>query len=141
MHNSNTSLTMLCAQADTVVVDSEFTLQNVDASGGTPTQLFVYGSDQRIYLQSTLNDPKPLVIEFAQPPQSGQPLQLNYLDPQDSSQQWTYNMNNPTFVNVGAHGGNWAINDVGGNGAVGDSIAIYPADPSNTAFSWAFAIP
>lgn len=140
--SSTPAFQSLCAQVNSSTLNSELTLQEVnpDPKGGVAAgQVFTYGSDNRIYLYNGAGATPKFCLGFPQPAQSGQPLQLQSpsLDPNDPTQQWTYSTQCPTFTNQGAS--SYAINDRSGDGSVGDSIAIFPGDPSNQAFSWVLA--
>ena len=117
-------------------LNDELTLQPVDPSGASG-QVFVYGSDQRIYLYNGSNAPQ-YCLGFAQPAQDGQPLQVQSPNSQDPTQQWSFSTNNPTLTNVGQP--LYSVNDRSGTGSVGDSVAIFPGASGNNSFSWAFVI-
>jgi hypothetical protein len=140
LYRNDLQLTVCVEVNGSIGPSSPLSLQNVDPSGGTQSQLWQFGSDGRIYLYKYgPNDPVPLCIGLQDDPSEENPLVLVNVDPSglDKTQCWQLNTTVPSLTNVKYP--NYCMNDDTGKGLPGDAVIIYTSS-ANPANDWVFSI-
>jgi hypothetical protein len=119
----------VCLQATYDGVNATVQIQPIDATGKTLRQQWLYGSDQRLYLNATT--PKHC-IHFDVPAQDSQALLLADVVPSDQTQQWAWSnvANSPTIINVGAQP--YVMDNADGGTSPGNTVQIYTGQGSNS---------
>ncbi|RUL70461.1 RICIN domain-containing protein [Dyella choica] len=93
---------MMCAQAVSVGSGAAVLLNPIDYSGNTTTQLWQFGSDNRIYLFNPNDALNPILcLSFSGSAQNGAPLVLAQPNALDENQQWIWT-NYLSLENIGA---------------------------------------
>jgi hypothetical protein len=115
----------VCLQAAYPGQDAFVTINTIDPTGNTSLQLWLYGSDERLYLYAGSGSTPKYCLDFTNPAQNGQPLMLNAVTPSDQTQQWTWNgaSNTSTFNNIGAQG--FSMDNDGGGIRAGNKIQLW----------------
>jgi hypothetical protein len=125
----------MCLQAAYGGVDAIVSLQPMDFTASNELQLWQVGDDNRIYLNNT-----PHCLDFVNPPQNGQVLQLSEVIATDETQKWDLSRLPPALVNIGASGTTlYMIDNSGGGTGAGNKVQLWN-QAGNDNQRWSFVV-
>jgi hypothetical protein len=152
LYRPNLYQTLCAGVASPGSVGALIELQVLDPTGENSAQLWLYGSDQRIYQYPAGGGSPSLCIGLDGQAGSGNQLQLvtPQTSPEDHTQQWQIVTGvagataAPIIYNGPSYSGGtiYCMNDAGGKGLPGDAVIIFPCNPFNLTANveWSLAI-
>lgn len=111
-----------CMSAQYQGPDAPITLQPIQWNVANGGQLWRFGNDGRIYLDTPEN-PAQFCVDFPSPPQNGSPLLLSEVKALDQTQMWNWDTK-PGFISNVADS-TFAIDNNDGNTSPGNKIQVW----------------